>query len=168
MYLFSINSKSTYNTIKYTILFAALAATTHFTTASSIQPRDDRPAFWFKLDPEEFKKDESLAVTIRGGTNVSDTEAERSITGAAELHLAKISLAGQVAFLGDLVFERPTDKPRNTTVTLVHEHKTKVIQGESGAFLSHVYSLITPSCSAALHFRNNPLSLRCRGSRTSG
>ena len=118
--------------MEYALLFAALAATTNFTAATAIQSRDDRPTFgqpfklsvWFKLDPEQFKKDKSLAVTIRGGTNASDTEAERSITGAAELHLAKISLAGQVAFLGGLLFERPTDKPRNTTVTLVHEHKS--------------------------------------------
>jgi hypothetical protein len=49
--------------IKYTSLLAALVATINFTTATMIQPRDDRPAsaksfvssVWFKLDPGELQ-----------------------------------------------------------------------------------------------------------------
>jgi hypothetical protein len=54
----------------------------------------------------------------------SDTESEILITGDTELPVVTSTLAGKVASLGDLRFDRPTDVPRNTTVTLVREHKS--------------------------------------------
>ena len=54
----------------------------------------------------------------------SDNESEIRISGDTELRVVTSTIAGDVAFLGDVVFDRPTDQPRNTSVTLVHEHKS--------------------------------------------
>jgi hypothetical protein len=110
-----------------TLLFAALA-TINYAQALVIEARDDRPAFarlfslsvWIKLDAYAEMRRSHSGMAIAADFDGHNHTAAGQIS-SEDPHLEETDIAGAVVLLGNLTFERPTDKPRKVYVSFDHD-----------------------------------------------